>query len=105
MGSPVLGVTVGPGLNFSNLTEPVRILLRLNELEVSDKCEKCLYNVLVIITLTLMVHPQSRVVIVNPWLLFVKLIEPVHIGITFDGYHRTSYTERHKSTSMCLLEL
>ena len=36
VGSPVLGVTVGPGLNFSNLTEPVRILLRLNELEVSD---------------------------------------------------------------------
>ena len=50
VGSPVLGVTVGPGLNFSNLTEPVRILLRLNELEVGDRnmcviniCEKCLY--------------------------------------------------------------
>ena len=36
VGSPVLGVTVGPGLNFSNLTEPVSILLRLNEVEVSD---------------------------------------------------------------------
>ena len=37
VGSPVLGVTVGPGLNFSNLTESVRILLRLNEeLEVGD---------------------------------------------------------------------
>ena len=36
VGSPVLGITVGPRLNFSNLTVPVRILLRLNELEVSD---------------------------------------------------------------------
>ena len=37
VGSPVLGVTVGPGLNFSNLIESVRILLRLNEeLEVGD---------------------------------------------------------------------
>ena len=36
VGSQVLGVTVGSGLNFSNLTEPVRILLRLNELEVGD---------------------------------------------------------------------
>ena len=49
VGSPVLGVTVGSGLNFSNLTEPVSILLRLNELEVSDwnVCVKylreCLY--------------------------------------------------------------
>ena len=34
VGSPVLGATVGPGLSFSNLAEPVRILLRLNELEV-----------------------------------------------------------------------
>ena len=51
VGSPVLGVTVGPGLNFSNLTEPVRILLRLNELEVSDKCEKCFYNVIISLTL------------------------------------------------------
>ena len=37
VGSPVLGVTVGLGLNFRNLTEPVRILLRLNELEVGDQ--------------------------------------------------------------------
>ena len=36
VGSPVLGVAVGPGLNFSNLTEPVRILLRLHEVEVGD---------------------------------------------------------------------
>ena len=34
VGSPVLGATVGPGLSFSNLAEPVSILLRLNELEV-----------------------------------------------------------------------
>ena len=47
MGSPVLAATVGSGLNFSNLTEPVRILLRLNELEVGDQdvCERCLYTV------------------------------------------------------------
>ena len=38
VGTPVLAATVGSGLNFSDLTEPVRILLRLNELEVSDKC-------------------------------------------------------------------
>jgi len=37
VGSPVLAVTVGPRLNFSYLTEPVRILLRLNELEVSER--------------------------------------------------------------------
>ena len=37
VGSPVLAVTVGPRLNFSNLTEPVTILLRLNELEVSER--------------------------------------------------------------------
>ena len=30
--SPVLAATVGPGLNFSGLEDPVRILLRLNEL-------------------------------------------------------------------------
>ena len=35
VGSPVLAVSVGPGLNFSGLVEPVRISLRLNELEVS----------------------------------------------------------------------
>ena len=46
VGSPVLAATVGSGLNFSNLTEPVSILLRLNELEVGDwnVCEKCLYT-------------------------------------------------------------
>ena len=32
VGSPVLAATVGPGLNFDGLEEPVRILLRLNEL-------------------------------------------------------------------------
>ena len=32
VGSPVLAATVGPGLNFSGLVDPVRILLRLNEL-------------------------------------------------------------------------
>ena len=37
VGSPVLAVTIGSGLNFNNLTEPVRILLRLNELEVGDQ--------------------------------------------------------------------
>ena len=31
VGSPVLAATVGPGLNFVRLAEPVRILLRLNE--------------------------------------------------------------------------
>ena len=35
VGSPVLAVSVGPGLNFSGLVEPVRIKLQLNELEVS----------------------------------------------------------------------
>ena len=35
VGSPVLAVSVGPGLNFNGLVEPVRISLRLNELEVS----------------------------------------------------------------------
>ena len=36
VGSPVLAASVGPGLNFNGLVEPVRILLRLNELEVSS---------------------------------------------------------------------
>ena len=31
VGSPVLAATVGPGLDFVGLAEPVRILLRLNE--------------------------------------------------------------------------
>ena len=31
VGSPVLAATVGPGLNFTGLEEPVRILLRMNE--------------------------------------------------------------------------
>ena len=35
-GSPVLAVTVGRGLNFDGLVEPVRILLRLNDLGVSS---------------------------------------------------------------------
>ena len=35
-GSPVLAVTVGRGLNFDGLVEPVRILLWLNDLGVSS---------------------------------------------------------------------
>ena len=35
VGSPVLAVTVGPGLNLIGLVDPVRILLRLKDLEVS----------------------------------------------------------------------
>ena len=35
VGSPVLAATVGPGLNFSGLVDPVRISLRLNDLGVS----------------------------------------------------------------------
>ena len=43
--SPILSAIVGAEQNFRNLTEPVRILLQLNELEVGDwnVCEKCLY--------------------------------------------------------------
>ena len=37
LGSPVLAATIGSGLKFSGLKEPVRILLRLNEMNVSDK--------------------------------------------------------------------
>ena len=36
VGSPVLAATIGLRQNFSELTEPVRILLRLNNLGVSD---------------------------------------------------------------------
>lgn len=36
VGSPILAATVGPGLNFSGLEEPVSIFLRLNDLGVSD---------------------------------------------------------------------
>ena len=43
VGSPVLAVTVGSGLNFSNLPEPVRILLRLIEMEVRDR-DACVFN-------------------------------------------------------------
>ena len=41
VGSPVFAVTVGLRQSFSELTEPVRILLRLNDLGVSDRnvCE------------------------------------------------------------------
>ena len=40
VGSPVLAATVGPGLSFFDLDEPVRILLRLNEeLEDENVCE------------------------------------------------------------------
>ena len=35
VGSPVLAATVGPGLNFSGLVDPVMISLRLNDLGVS----------------------------------------------------------------------
>ena len=37
VGSPVLAVTIGLRQSFSGLTEPVRILLRLNDLGVSDR--------------------------------------------------------------------
>ena len=49
VGSPVLSATVGSGQNFSNLTEPVRVLLRLHELEVGnqDVWEKYLEYILV----------------------------------------------------------
>ena len=43
VGSPVLAVTVGSGLNFTNLAEPVRILLRLIEMEVRDR-DACVFN-------------------------------------------------------------
>ena len=55
VGSPVLGVTVGPGLNFSNLTEPVRILLQLNELEVSD-WNMCVRSVCTYISVYVTLH-------------------------------------------------
>ena len=35
VGSPVLAATVGPGLNFNGLVDPVVISLRLNDLGVS----------------------------------------------------------------------
>ena len=35
--SPVLAATIGSGMNFSGLVDPVRILLRLNEIEVGDR--------------------------------------------------------------------
>ena len=35
LGSPVLAATIGSGLKFSGLKEPVRILLQLNEMDVS----------------------------------------------------------------------
>ena len=34
VGSQVLAVAVGPGLNFNGLVDPVRILLQLKDLEV-----------------------------------------------------------------------
>ena len=37
VGSPVLGVTVGFGLSFRDLEDPVTIMLRLTEMEVGDK--------------------------------------------------------------------
>ena len=37
VGSPVIAATVGSGLNFDGLAEPVTILLRLNQLGVSDR--------------------------------------------------------------------
>ena len=37
VGSPVLAATVGSGLDFKGLAEPVTIMLRLNQLGVSDK--------------------------------------------------------------------
>ena len=37
VGSPVLAATVGSGLDFNGLAEPVTIMLRLNQLGVSDK--------------------------------------------------------------------
>ena len=40
--SPVLGATVGPGLSFNDLAEPVRILLRLNEVEVGCWRQDCM---------------------------------------------------------------
>ena len=48
VGSPVLAATVGLQLSFSELKEPVSILLRLNELGVSDwnvcECFKCMFT-------------------------------------------------------------
>ena len=41
VGSPILATTVGPGLNFSGLEEPVSIFLRLNDLGVSDRKALC----------------------------------------------------------------
>ena len=41
VGSPILATTVGPGLNFSGLEEPVSIFLRLNDLGVSDRNALC----------------------------------------------------------------
>ena len=37
VGSPVFATTIGSGLNFSGLVDPVRILLRFNEMEVGGR--------------------------------------------------------------------
>ena len=45
VGSPILGTIVGAEQNFSDLAEPVKILLQLQRMEVGDQdvCERCLY--------------------------------------------------------------
>ena len=50
MASPVLGATVGLQLSCSELEEPVRILLRLNKLRVSDRNVVVCFNVCVCLT-------------------------------------------------------
>ena len=89
VGSPVLSATVGSGQNLSNLTEPVRVLLRLHELEVGnqDVCEKCLEYILVCVLAFSWI--ESSLSTKEAQLLMVTCC--------------TSYTECHKSASMCLL--
>ena len=42
VGSSILAATVGPGLSFSGLEEPVSILLRLNEVSYRSSFERWL---------------------------------------------------------------
>ena len=91
VGAPILSATVGSKQNFSNLTEPVRVLLRLHELEVGnqDLCEKCLEYILVC-------------VLAFSWIESSPSTKAQALIVICNTYC-TSYTECHKSASMCLM--
>ena len=81
--SPILGTIVGSEQNFSNLTEPVRVLLQLQKKEVGDQdvCEKCLYVHFIVCVLAI-IEPKYEGVTINICNSFLHRMSQVNLDVS-----------------------